>query len=187
VTYPLPLRLAAITLVITAPACNPALNWREVRMENLTAMLPCKPDQAQRMVRLANQDLTLQMAGCEASGALYAISHARVVSPDQAMAVQADWRSVALANMQATSVQTQAIRLAKPVVGMSTAPPDTTNVSTDPALDMLEAQGRRPDGSAVQARLVWFTRGVDIYHVAAYGPQLDSEKVEMLFSDLRLQ
>ena len=52
-------------------ACSPAWNWREVRLEDapLTAMLPCKPDQASQTVTLAGATAELQMTGCESGGA----------------------------------------------------------------------------------------------------------------------
>lgn len=181
------LRLATLALAIILAACSPSLNWRQIRMEQLTAMLPCKPDQAKRMVRLGTQDVTLQMQGCEASQALYAISHVRVGNAGQVNAVQADWRSATLATMQATTVQARPFQLAKASASMPAAPPGARPTAGGPGLELLQAQGRRADGSAVQARLVWFARGVDIYHVAVYGPQLDNERVEMLFSELRLQ
>ena len=41
--------MGALTLLA---ACNPALNWREVRFDGLATrvLLPCKPDRAERAV-----------------------------------------------------------------------------------------------------------------------------------------
>lgn len=161
-------------LAVATLACSPVLDWREVRLEGLQAMLPCKPDHGERGVQLGALDVRLQMSGCEAGGALFAISHVRVQG-DQATAVQAAWRSAALSNMQASAVQSHPIRLGKaPASGGS-------------ALDLLNAQGTQPDGKPVQARLVWIVAGNDVYHVAVYGPHLNDEQLETLFTDLRLQ
>ena len=168
-------RWAAACLAVAILACSPVLDWREVRLEGLQAMLPCKPDRGERGVQLAELDVRLQMSGCEAGGALYAISHVRVPGADQAIAVQAAWRSAALANMQASAVQSHPIRLAKP------------SVAGGSALDLLSAQGTQPDGKPVHARLVWIVAGDHVYHVAVYGPQLNDERLETLFMDLRLQ
>jgi len=157
-------------------ACNPVLNWREVHMHSLVAMLPCKPDQAQRMVQLAAQDMLMDMRGCEADGALFAISHVRVDSAARTDAVRADWRQQTLAAMRAPSVQ--ALSLRREPRAPAGSPPST---------HFLAAQGQRPDGSAVVARLLWLGTGPDLYHVAVYANSLTDERVEMLFSGLRLQ
>lgn len=153
-------------------ACNPALNWREVHLQTLVAMLPCKPDQAQRTVQLAAQDVTMDMQGCEADGALFAISHVRLDSATHTDAERTDWRQQTLAAMRAASVLELPFRL-KP--------------STSAATHLLAAQGLRPDGSAVAARLLWLDAGQDLYHVAVYANTLSDERVEMLFSGLSLQ
>jgi len=168
-------RWAAAWLAVATLACSPVLDWREVRLEGLQAMLPCKPDHGERSVQLGTLEVRMQMSGCEAGGALYAISHVRVQGADQATAVQAAWRSAALTNMQAGAVQSHPIKLGKP------------STSGGSALDLLSAQGMQPDGKPVQARLVWIAAGNHVYHVAVYGPQLNDERLETLFLDLRLQ
>lgn len=175
---------AAAWLAVATLACSPALDWREVRLEGLQAMLPCKPDHGERGVQLADLDVRLQMSGCEAGGALYAISHVRVPDAGQAMAVQGAWRSAALANVQARAVQSHPIKLGKPAAGQ---PYPAGAASGGAALDLLSAQGTQPDGKPVQARLVWITAGNHVYHVAVYGPHLNEEQLETLFTDLRLR
>lgn len=172
------LLLAVVTLVTCLAACSPALNWREVRIEQLAALLPCKPDHAERTVRLGMQDVVLQMSGCEASGSLYAVSHARAGQDGLVAEIQADWRRSTLSNMRATSVQTQVLKPTKALAldaGQGAGP------------QIVAAIGQAPDGRRVQARLLWLQHGVDIYHVAVYGSQLTDETSELLFSDLRLQ
>jgi hypothetical protein len=63
-----------IIVVLTGlSACTPAFNWREVRFDQagVTALLPCKPDRAVRVVQLAGQPVSTNMAGCEAGGAMF--------------------------------------------------------------------------------------------------------------------
>ncbi len=179
----------ALVAAATLTACNPALNWREVRVERLVALLPCKPDHAQRSVQLGTlQDLPLQMTGCEASGGLYAISHVRVADPAQVDAAQAAWRQASLAPLQAISVQIEPFQFAKPrVSGLRANAPGTATVPSGALVEMLRVQARRSDGSPLQARLLWFANGVDIYHVALYGANLTQDMSEMLFSELSLQ
>jgi hypothetical protein len=55
------------------------------------------------------------------------------------------------------------------------------------SFNLEKLDGKRPDGTAVQAQLAWLAKGQDIYHVAVYGARLDKEMSELLFSELRLQ
>lgn len=169
--------VAALALVAATVACSPALNWRKVPLQGLVALLPCKPDHAERKLQLGPSDVTLRMSGCEASGALYAISHVRVEELAQLDATKEAWRRGTLAAMQAT--ETPIPQIPQP----STSPTGQTKVVTHPE----KREGKRPDGSAVQAQLLWLSKGQDLYHVAVYGPKLRAEMTELLFSELSLQ
>ena len=179
--------MAVPPLLMAAVACTPTLNWREVSLANLTTFVPCKPDQAQRTVHLGDADVAMEMAGCEAADALYAVSHVRAPDAKQAPMVLHDWRAATLANLQATSVQPHDFKLAKAPDGAYQVPVAATATAANGGWTMLWVQGQRADASVVHARLVWFAVGVDIYHVAVYGAHLSPDTVDMLFSDLRLQ
>lgn len=169
-------RLLVVTSALCIAACSPALNWREVRLQHLVATLPCKPDHARRTVQLASQEVAMDMLGCEADGALFAISHVRLDREARTDAVRADWRQQTLATMRAASVRELPFRLTPPAPAAGT-----------PTTHLLAAQGQRPDGAAVAARLLWLDSGSDLYHVAVYANPLSEERVEMLFSGLSLQ
>lgn len=165
--------LATTVVVAIAIACTPALDWRDVRLEGLQAMLPCKPDRGARIVQLGDHALRMQMAGCEASGAMYAISHVRLLESSQANEVQAAWRTAALGNIHGSVVTPQA---------------ENTAISGTGSLrKMLVAHGNLPDGKPVEARLLWLAANNNLYHVAVYGPKLDNERLDMLLTDLRVQ
>lgn len=185
----------AIALVTTLAACTPTLNWREVSLEGLVALLPCKPDHAARKVQLGPSNgvasnLTLQMSGCEAAGALYAISHVHLEDAALVHTTQTAWRDATLAALQASDVQAQPLHLAKPAPGKAhnaaIARTASAHTATDTAFKLEKLDGKRPDGTAVKAQLTWLAKGQDIYHVAVYGPKLDKEMTELLFSELRL-
>jgi hypothetical protein len=169
------LRAATLILAAATGACSPALNWREVPLQSVVAMLPCKPDQAERTLPLGAAEVTMRMAGCEAGGALYAISHVRITDPTQTEAIHHAWRQAALAAMQANGAA-------------ATFKPVTTQAGQAKALLTPEkVDGKRPDGSPLQAQLVWLTRGQDLYHLAVYAPRLQAEMTELLFSELSLR
>ncbi len=69
--------VAAICVAFTS-ACSPVFNWREVRFDasGTVALLPCKPDRAERPVPLydGSAPLMLYMAGCQAGGATFSVS-----------------------------------------------------------------------------------------------------------------
>lgn len=165
-------------VLLALTACQPALNWRASRSDNspLTALLPCKPDQATREVPMVGQTVTLDMLGCDAAGATFAISHARLPDPMQAGPALAGWRTAVLANMQATEVVETPFVLPG-ALGL----PQTVR---------LRAQGLRADGRAVSAQAVWFARvdrgAVDVFHAVVYADRPDDAVAQTFFDGLRL-
>jgi hypothetical protein len=123
----------------------------------------------------------MDMLGCEAKGGLFAISHVRLRDPQAIDAVRAQWRQQALTSLQARSVRELTYRLLQGTSGQS------VQVRAEPATEWVAAQGVRPGGSPVEARLLWLVRDNDLYHVAVYADQISDEAVEMLFAGLRLQ
>lgn len=166
---------AALLLAVVTAACSPALNWREVPLQSVVAMLPCKPDHAERTLPLGAADVTMRMAGCEAGGALYAISHVRIKDSTQTDAIHHAWRQAALTAVQATGAAAER-RPAIAQVGQAKA-----------VLTPEKVDGKRPDGSTLQAQLAWLSRGQDLYHLAVYAPRLQAEMTELLFSELSLR
>lgn len=188
--------VTGLALVIALAACSPALNWRKVELEDLVVLLPCKPDQAVRTVQLSSShggmlSVSMEMSGCEAGGALYAISHVHVADLDHAASTQAAWRQATLANLQASSPKVSQLQMANAFPGQSRNATTNRGSSAESApsrefiLETMNAN--RPDGTPVQAKLAWLRKGQDIYHVAVYGDKLDQEKTELLFSELHLQ
>lgn len=161
-----------VAVVLGLVACSPAYNWREVRLGQLVALLPCKPDQAKRVVRLGAQELPLEMLGCETRATLFAVSHVTLESPSQADAVLAHWRTATMATIRST--------------GFSEVPAQVKGVSGHTLLAHVQASGTRPDGQPVQARLLWFVRGADVYHLAVYGQNIDANEAATFFAEPRL-
>ena len=167
-------RLLLSSLVVLLLACSPALNWREVRLAGgeLKALLPCKPDQAERRQSIAGRELELRMLGCEAGGALYALSVVELGDAAHALAVQVQWQASLLGTLQASTSASSpwALRGA----GLSLEPVQ------------LSAQGLRPDGRPLAARAVWFARGTRLYHAVVYADRISTEMSEPFFSGLEL-
>lgn len=167
--------ILSLTFALLLAACSPSLNWREVRPAGaeLQALLPCKPDEGSRRQRLAGQDIDIHMLGCEAGGALFAISVAELGDPDRALAVQVQWQAHLLGNMQASVSSNSAYALKG--AGAQLAPV------------RLSARGLRPDGRPVAAQGVWFARGTRLYHAVIYADTIRQEQSEPFFSGLAFQ
>lgn len=163
-------------------ACSPALNWRQVEFYSLRAVLPCKPDTAQRTVTLAGFAAPMDMVGCEAAGGLYAISRLPVPTANASAPLQLAWQESALANLRVESVSQKAFRS-----GLVTPNPSGAAPTGSVNLDVVVVAGRSADGRPLQAYLAWFQKDAEIYHVAAIGAQLDADGVSLLFSELNFQ
>jgi hypothetical protein len=159
----------ACLLAICLLACTSSLNWRTVQLGQLSTLLPCKPDNATRVVSLAGLSVSMEMSGCEADGVLFAISRIQALDADQAGRLMAALRQASLAQ-----VQTKAIH---PV-------PNSGDAQT--SFD-VQVDGKRPDGSPLQARFKWLVAGTDVYQLAAYGAHLGAEQTEPLLSEARFR
>jgi len=167
------LALAASALIsLGLAACSPALNWRSVALGELALTLPCKPDRAQRTVALGGQrmDMEMEMLGCEADGALFAVSRVAVPSGGDADRLQAQWQAASLLQMKAQG---------SPVLA-----PLSTSAQALP-LRGLTASGLGGDGTAVQARLAWVAAGTDLYHFAVYAARITPEMAEPFFEGVK--
>lgn len=153
--------IAGAVLVAALGACSPALNWRTLPLGSLRFTLPCKPDQAQREVVLAGVNRMLEMRGCEADGALFAISRIVVGPAEDADAQVQAWRAAALAALQSPPGKAEEV-----------TPPNYRGLPGARAAAWLHAQGRDPRGSEVQAQLGWLVSGREVFHLAVYGPHL---------------
>lgn len=163
-----------LSLALALGACSPALNWREARLSGgeLKALLPCKPDQGRRQQSLAGEELWIAMQGCEAAGALFAVSVAELSQENRALAVQLQWQAQLLGNMRASA---------------STTSPFAVKGSTAQLAPLrLTARGLGPEGRPVEAQGVWFARGARLYHAVIYAERITTEMSEPFFGGLEL-
>jgi hypothetical protein len=175
---PRPARLVPAVLALLAlAACSPAFNWREVRLENtrLSLLLPCKPDQAQKIVPLGGQPTTLFMLGCEAGGATFAVAVADLGDAAKTGPVLAQWQRLTLANMKARpgSGQVTALRL--------------PGAAVEPAPVLVKAQGQRADGTAVSGQAAYFARGSQVFQGVIYAAGISPEVADTFFSSLAFE
>ena len=163
---------AAFLVATVSAACSPTFNWREVPVGDagLVVMLPCKPDRATRALPLGAASVDVEVVGCEAGGATFAVAHARAADAVQAEAWLRAWRAATraqLANAQAAET---------PVV--------VPRAMQQPAAVRLDG------GDPAAAHLLWFaqtrTGGVSLYQATVVGRPSSPEAVATFDEGLRL-
>jgi len=162
---------ALLALLLVVAACSPSLNWRNASLDGLRFSLPCKPDTAERPVVLDGQTLHMAMAGCQAEGALFAVSRITLPPGLPAASVLAQWQQGAWARMQA---------------GPATERTLPASAQGSPAMVIYAASGRTPQGEPVQAQLVWLQSGNTLFHLALYAPRIRAEMQEPFLSAVQL-
>lgn len=161
---------ALVLLVLTA--CYPAFNWRELRPEGtpLQALLPCKPETAERTVPLGGVPTVLHMHSCKASGLTFALAWANAADAAAVPSLVSDWQRAALT----------AIRV-DPALHTDPAHRWDARVTSASLVQGVTAQGTDPQGQPVQARWVYFARGAQVFQAAVYGAA--SDEVNTTFFD----
>ena len=172
VDYSRPFLLAAL-LAGLAPACSPALDWRDARVEGgLTALFPCKPTALARDAALHGQRVRMTLWSCTAGGAGYSVTHADVRTPDAVAPALAEMRSALAANVGAAAASGVPLR----VPGMTPGPQALR----------LRLRGRLPDGATVEEHAVFFARGTHVYQAVVLGAHPGGDAVETFFGALKL-
>ncbi len=168
------MRVFPLAAALGLAACSPTFNWREVRVESasLKAMLPCKPDKAARTVPMAGRKVELQVRGCDAGGATFAVFTGDIVDPLRSGEVLAQWRAATLANLRSAPASAQ---------NQPFLPPGAMALAQSLR---VTAQGERADGSKVESQAVYFARGSHVVQAVVYADQLPAEAAETFFAGL---
>jgi hypothetical protein len=161
---------AALLLV----GCAPELNWREWQSDEagVRQMFPCKPVRQQRQVQVAGQPLTLVLQVCDAGGASWALSHARVDKPADVNAVMDAMARSAAANLGAK----------RPAVAAQVVP----GATPQPATGVLHISGHLPDGRPMAMSTSLFARGTTVFQATALGPALSRDTVDTFLGSSRV-
>lgn len=162
-------------------ACSPTFDWRESRpAEGLTAMFPCKPETHARQVVLAGEPQTMRLAACSTGALTFAVSQVDAREPARLTPLLQTLRDALTANVNGAGV-----------AGPTPAEPRITDIAVagatpHPLARRLRLDGRRADGSPIQAEAQFFCRGLRVYQVSVVGTRLDPEVVDTFFSSLKL-
>ena len=172
----MPRLLAAFLLSMGAvSACSPTFNWREVRTDStpLKAMLPCKPDKGARDVPMAGKKVSLEVLGCDAGGATFALLFADIGDPARAGEVLGQWKTATLSNLRSAAAGEVPFR-----------PPGALGL---PQSLQVVATGQRADGSKVESHAAYFARGTQVFQAVIYSEKLQPEVAETFFSGLKFE
>jgi hypothetical protein len=144
--------LSAFTLLT---ACNPALNWREVRFDGLPlrVLLPCKPDRAERPVELGEARATLRMMGCEAQDLQFTWSQLDLPVGAAPAQVMRAWQQASLAALGADPAMATQVRQL---------------TLTGARMDVAPAQLAAAAQSGPQAHFFWWLHAGQAYQLAVY-------------------
>jgi len=166
---------ALLAIGCAAAACSPTFNWREVRTPQggLAAMLPCKPENGERMVPMAGREVNLQDLSCSTGGATFALLTDDVEDPARANEALAQWKSATLANLHSASARESAFL--------------PSGARKLPQAIQVVASGQRADGSKVESQAAYFARGSRVFQAVVYADQLKPDAVEPFFSALKFE
>lgn len=166
----------AALCLLTLAGCYPTFNWRELRPEGtpLQALLPCKPETAERTVPLGGAPTVLHMHSCKTGDLTFALAWVRAADAATVPALLSDWQRASLAAIRVDPArQTDpAYQWAATVAGAS-------------PVQGLTAQGTDSQGQPVQARAVYFAQGAQVYQAAIYGAASDEVRATF-FEGLKL-
>jgi hypothetical protein len=172
-------RTAFVVAAITFTACSPTFNWRDAPVGDagVVVLLPCKPDRATRQLPLGTEAVPVDMAGCKAGGATFAVAHATASSAEQAESWMHAWR--AAAHTQLPSDQVVEGAAAVPRAAASPAPA---------RLDTQVSTGGSPGEAA--AHVLWFAQqrpdGVAIYQATVLGSPSSADALATFFEGIRI-
>ena len=187
---------AGSVLALSLGACSPALNWRNVPVNDahLTVSLPCKPDHATRPVALGARQVDLSMVGCEAQGGLYALSYMTLSDPGQISETLTLWRAAVRVQLglPAKGQESQESQEGQAGgKGSSEVPFVRKGALNVPQSVRMRVTGKRADGSAVQADAVWFARlngsTAQLVHAVVFADTLDTKAADNFFESIALQ
>lgn len=103
----------ALLLATLLSACNPALNWREVRGSDApyTVLLPAKPATFARPINLGELKVEMSMTGAEVDDVSFAVASARIADPAQRKAALEAMQAAMLRNIGSETHAERAVTL----------------------------------------------------------------------------
>lgn len=168
--------------------CSPTHNWRNVQPDGtpLQALMPCKPEQAERTVPLlgpGQPGVTLHMLGCEVGASTFALAAVALPAADKGTPALAE------AALTAWSRATWAsLRQAVPD-GQASPPGWVVQAAAVPGAERAQRWGGPAldhRGQALRAEVLWAAGRGWLVQAAMYGPAPEALVQETFFESVRL-
>lgn len=168
------MRAGVCALVGMLAACSPALDWRQARPHawGVVLLMPCRPDQHERLVPLADLQVRLGMLVCEADGHTYALATALLAEPAQVGPALLALASAARANLQGRAGPT--------------LPAQVKGMTPRPEAGQWQLQGSLPDGRPVTAQALVFAHGMRVFQATVIGPRTDLAMAQAFFGAIEI-
>jgi hypothetical protein len=166
--------LAAVAVLLSAVACSPTWNWREVQGSEApySVLFPGKPSSMARPVDLNGLKVTMNMTASEANDVTFAVGSAQVPDPAQRQSALLAMQVAMVRNISGEIRRQQAVQLAGGI----------------PAVE-IEALGHGRNASEKMLLVARFASHDDrVYQAVAIGPQkkLTQDAIDTFFSSLAL-
>ena len=176
-------RFASVLALALLGACSPDWNWRDVHPEggDLRVMLPARPAQMTRAIRLDGVPLSMTMHGAKVGGTAFTVAWVDLAQD------RADLRERVLAAMSAGMVG----NIGAPAEGVrrTTARIAVVDRVGQPAgtleLQRVDAKGRAGD-RAVELHAGFAARGARAWQFVVVGEAVPPEHLATFFESLRL-
>jgi len=171
-------------------ACSPTFNWREVPVGDagLVALLPCKPDRASRQLPLGAESVAVEMVGCEAGDATFAVASAHAADATQAGSWMHAWQAATRSQLAGIRITESAATLPRAAASPTAARLDTP----DPAPPKRDGSSPSTAESATAPmHVLWFAQrdsdgSVTLYQATVLGKPSSAEARSTFFEGLRL-
>lgn len=165
-------RAGMIALPLALWGCSPALNWREVRLQEpgLVTMFPCRPVAQTREVSLAGRPLSMKLQACEADGGTYAVMAVQATDPSAVNAMLESLRDTSLAKLDAAGIASS------PQAGWRVA-----GMTPQPAAGRWTVTHARGADKPVRMDTALFARGAWVIQASVIGPAASVERASEPF------
>ncbi len=155
-----------------AAACTPTFNWRTVALPagDAAAVFPCRPEQLERSIRLANQQTPMRLMVCEAGGSTFALAELNVSDGSVADAALTDLRAKSTANIEGHE-----------------GPSRTWTVKGFArSAERVVVHGRGPKSATVIEHRASLIARTKVYRLSVLGPAPPQEAVDFFFAGFEL-
>jgi len=164
---------SALLSGLAVVSCTPALDWREVRPEasDIQALMPCKPQPAERRVPLAGQAVKMHLSSCPAGGSTWGLAFADMGDPARVGEGLSALQTSAASNIGARAGAVQAL--------------EVPGATPQPLSGRTVLEGRLPDGQSMQMHVLVFARGTTVFQATVVGQTVATEAAQTYFDSLR--